>query len=127
MRGDPPRREKSDPSSAVISGEYTGGREDSTGGMTGGGSGTDGSPRRGWRRLAGHKIKYIGGLTSISSRRNLPFLPYARKRTCWYATLLPLFAASSFLNSYGNQVISVLVTQTSHRRNPPVRPACISP
>ena len=50
VRGDP-RRAKVDPSSAVISGEYTGGREDSTGGMIGGGSGADGSLRRGWRKL----------------------------------------------------------------------------
>ena len=45
------RRAKVDPSGAVTSGEYTGGREDSTGGMIGGGSGADGSLRRGWRRL----------------------------------------------------------------------------
>ena len=44
------RRAKVDPSGAVTSGEYTGGREDSTGGMIGGGSGADG-PLRGWRRL----------------------------------------------------------------------------
>ena len=51
VRGDP-RRAKVDPSSAVISGEYTGGREDSTGGIIGEGSGADGSLRRGWRRLS---------------------------------------------------------------------------
>jgi len=49
--------------------------------------------------LTDDKLRHIGVLTSINSRRNLPFLPYARKRTCWYAALLPLFAASSFLNS----------------------------
>ena len=113
VRVDDPQRDRSDPMSAVISGEYTGGRDDSTGGMIGGGSGANGSPRRGWRRLVDRKIKHIGGLTSISSRLSLPFLPYARERTCWYAALFPLFAASSFLNSYENRVLSAIVTQTS--------------
>ena len=45
-----PGRDNTDPSSTVISGEYTGGREDSRGGMMGGGSGADGSFRRGWSR-----------------------------------------------------------------------------
>lgn len=44
-------RDNLDVSSAVNSREYTGGREDSRGGMIGGGSGADGSLRRGWRRL----------------------------------------------------------------------------
>ena len=78
VQGDDPRRDKLDPSSAVISGEYTGGWEDSTGGMAGGGSGADGSLGRGWRRLGfvgwsqnrAHSVH-----TFISSRRNSPFLP----------------------------------------------------
>ena len=49
-RGDVPGRAKIDPSSAVISGEYAGGREDSAEAMIGGERGADGSLRRGWRR-----------------------------------------------------------------------------
>lgn len=56
VREDDPLREIVDVSSAVISGEYTGGREDSTGGMIDGGSGVDGSLRNGWKE----KVELFG-------------------------------------------------------------------
>ena len=47
VRGDDPRWDKlTNPSSVVISREFTGGREDLTGGMIGGGSEADGALRR---------------------------------------------------------------------------------
>jgi len=89
--------------------------------------GHQGEAGEGWTLLAGNEIRYMDGLTSISSRRNLPFLPYARKRTCLYAALFPLFAASSFFNSYWNRILSAISTQVNHNQSAPLRSACISP
>ena len=103
---DAPGRDNFDVSSAVISGEYTGGREDSRGGMIGGGSGADGSLRRGWRRLDS-RAGYKRGMKTYSLPLILAvtFLFYHRQGTGYVGTLYcfhysPLRVSSTPMGSF---------------------------